>query len=311
VGTPYAIAWAEGSAGVAHYLRGSYREALARCLRAEEGLREHGVGAQWEAATLRIFAVSSLALLGRFDELAERQQAWVKDAIDRGDRYAAVNLRIGFASAVHLVADDPAAAREEVIISMQQWSKQGTHLEHFYELVALVSADLYEGKIAEAKSRVDLQWRPMQRALLTMVQTVRVHLWRLRGQTTLAAAALADGREKAVLLRQASAAARRIERERASWARPFGEILQAGIAALHGETERAIALYGDAARTAEEAEMAFVAAVARRCRGLLLGGDEGRALVEGADAWMARVAVRSPSRMAATVAPWIATMERG
>jgi hypothetical protein len=311
VGTPYAIAWAEGSAGVAHYLRGSYREALARCLRAEEELREHGVGTQWEAATLRIFAVSSLALLGRFDELAERQQAWVKDAIDRGDRYAAVNLRIGFASVVHLVADDPAAAREQVIISMQQWSKQGTHLEHFYELVALVSADLYEGKIADAKSRVDLQWRPMQRALLTMVQTVRVHLWRLRGQTTLAAAARATGRERTVLLGEASAAARRIERERASWARPFGGLLQAGVAALHGDTDRAIALYAEAARTAEEAEMAFVAAVAHRCRGFLLGGDEGRALGGGADAWMKRVGVRSPSRMAATVAPWAASGERG
>ena len=303
VGAPYATAWAEGSAGIAHYLRGSYREALSRCLHAEEALREHGVGTQWEAATLRIFAVNALALLGRFEELAEHQHAWVRDALDRGDLYAAVNLRIGFANSVRLVADDPAAAREDVAASMRQWSKQGTHLEHFYELVALVNADLYEGKLEDARGRVELQWGPMQRALLTMVQTVRIHLWRLDGQTALAVAANAPG-DRGPLLAHVAAAARRIERERASWGLPFARLLRAGAAAAEGETGRASALYDEAARAADEGEMAFVAAVARRSRGLLLGGEEGRTLVLDADAWMRRAHVRSPERMSATVAPW-------
>ena len=310
VGTPYVTAWAEGSAGIAHYLRGSYREALARCLHAEEGLREHGVGTQWEVATLRIFAVSALALLGRFEELAAHQHAWVRDALDRGDLYAAVNLRIGFANTARLAAGDPAGAREDVAASMRQWSKQGTHLEHFYELVALVNADLYEGRSADARARVELQWHPMRRALLTMVQTVRIHLWRLRGQSTLAAAAAAaqgekDASERSALLAEVAHAADRVERERAAWGLAFAKMLRAGIAEVRKETHRAIALYGEAARAADETEMAFVAAVARRSRGLLMGGDDGRALVHDADAWMRRVGVRSPARMAATVAPWV------
>jgi hypothetical protein len=306
VGTTYAIAWAEGSAGIANYLRGAYREALGRCLHAEESLRENGVGTQWEAATLRIFAVNSLALLGRFDQLAERQHAWVGDALDRGDLYAAVNLRIGFASMVRLVTDDPRSARQDVASSMREWSKQGTHLEHFYELMALANADLYEGDAESARKRLLAQWRPMRRALLMMVQNVRIHLWRLRGQTTLAAAS-AHSSGRAARLEEVTTAAVRIERERASWGLPFARMLRAGIASAQGDNERASALYDDAARAADGEGMAFVATVGRRCRGLLVGGGEGSALVGEADAWMRSCGVVSPARMAATVAPWSAS----
>ena len=303
VGTPYATAWAEGSAGVAHYLRGSYSEALSLCLRAEESLREHGGGMQWEGSTLRIFAVSSLALLGRFEELTQRQPAWARDALDRGDLYAAVNLRIGFASMARLVVDEPEAARSDVAASMSQWSKQGTHLEHFYELVALVNADLYEGRPEDAHKRVLEQWRPMRRALLTMVQSVRLHLWRMRGQTTLALAAASEA-DRPARLADVANAARQIERERAPWGNPFARMLRAGIAATQGDTARATALYAEAAREADAAEMALVAAVSRRCQGLQSGGDEGRKLVDDAEKWMRSVTVKSPERLAATVAPW-------
>ena len=309
VGTLYATTWAEGSAGIAYYLRGSCAEALVRCQRAEEILRENGAGTQWEGATLRIFAVNALALLGRFEELAERQRVWVRDALDRGDLYGAVNLRIGFANTVRLVADDPEGAREDVAASMRAWSKQGTHLEHFYELVATVNADLYESKWAEAHDRVRAVWRPMRRALLTTVQTVRIHLWRLRGETALALAA-ARPTDRAALLGEATRAARRIDREKTVWGAAFARLILAGIADLRGEAARSAALYDDAARSADAVEMAFVAAVARRSRGLVLGGEEGKALVAGAEAWMQRATVKVPDKMAATVAPWVAAGSR-
>jgi hypothetical protein len=304
VGTPYATAWAEGSAGIAHYLRGAYREALGRCVHAEGILREQSGGTQWESATIRIFAVSALTFLGHFDDLVQYQAAWVRDALDRGDLYGAVNLRIGFANMARLVVGDLDAAREDVAASMRQWSKQGTHLEHFYELVALVNADLYEGRPEEAHRRVLALWRPMRRALLTMVQNIRIHLWRMRGQTALALA-LAAKVPSAAHLADAAAAARRIEREEAPWGVPFSRMLRAGIAGAEGDRARAATLYDEAARGADEAQMAFIAAVARRCRGLQLGGSEGRKLVEDADGWMRGVGVKSPERMAATVAPWV------
>ena len=49
--------------------------------------------------------------------------------------------------------------------------------------------------------------------------------------------------------------------------------------------------------------MALHAAASRRCRGLLLGGEEGRALVQSADAWMANERILNPERMTAMLAP--------
>ena len=49
--------------------------------------------------------------------------------------------------------------------------------------------------------------------------------------------------------------------------------------------------------------MALYAAAARRCRGVLLGGEEGRVLVEAADAWMRDERIRNPERMTAMLAP--------
>ena len=306
VGTPYALAWAEGTTGLAAYLRGNYAESLDRCLHAEEMLRESGGGAQWEAATLRIFAANSLALLGRLKQLAEAQPAWVRDALDRGDLYAAVNLRIGFANAARLVADDPLAAREDVAAAMHQWSKQGTHLEHFYELVALVNADLYEGKMADARSRVLAQWRPMRRALLTMVQNVRIHLWRMRGQTTLACAAM-ETKDRAARLAEASNAAHRIECEKAAVGDPVR-------APAPRRDRRACAARPSGPRRSTPRRRVEADATdhgarrggrARAAAALELGGEEGRALVDEADAWMRGLTVKSPERLAATVAPWV------
>jgi hypothetical protein len=49
--------------------------------------------------------------------------------------------------------------------------------------------------------------------------------------------------------------------------------------------------------------MGLYAAAARRCLGLMVGGDEGRDLVAVADAWMAAQTIRNPERMTAMLAP--------
>ena len=49
--------------------------------------------------------------------------------------------------------------------------------------------------------------------------------------------------------------------------------------------------------------MLLYAVSARRQRGRLLGGDEGRSLVESADASLAAQLVRNPERMAGMLVP--------
>ena len=51
------------------------------------------------------------------------------------------------------------------------------------------------------------------------------------------------------------------------------------------------------------AEMALHLAAARRRRGELVGGDEGRGLVEESNAWMTGQGIRNPDRMSLLLAP--------
>jgi eukaryotic-like serine/threonine-protein kinase len=49
--------------------------------------------------------------------------------------------------------------------------------------------------------------------------------------------------------------------------------------------------------------MALYAAVAKRRRGELMGGDEGQALVQQADDWMRGEQIKNPQGMATMLAP--------
>jgi hypothetical protein len=59
----------------------------------------------------------------------------------------------------------------------------------------------------------------------------------------------------------------------------------------------------EAVRQFDEAQMRLYAAVARRRLGQLRGGDEGRALLAEADAWMNAQGVRDPCKLSRVIAP--------
>src|SRR5262249_62030354 len=88
-----------------------------------------------------------------------------------------------------------------------------------------------------------------------------------------------------------------------SWAKTYAGLLRASAAVLQGDTERALAQFGEAAAAAEAGEMRLHAEVARLRRGELLGGQEGRELVDAALAWMAGQKIVRPDRLAEMLSP--------
>jgi serine/threonine protein kinase/tetratricopeptide (TPR) repeat protein len=301
-GDPRTIAWVAAVEGIAGYLHGRFASALAHLERAEEIFATQCVGAAWELDTMRLFAVNCLVQLGRVVDAEARASRHLRESSFRGDLYAAVNLRIGFANLRWLASDEPDVARREIADAMAEWSKRGVHLEHFYELLALTNADLYAGRSGEALARFDERWPALRKSLLPWrVQSIRVLCQSMRGRCALAR--LEEGGGNGALLAVAAGCARRIERERAPWTTPLARTLAAGVAFRRADAPRATDLLREAARGFDAAEMGLHAAAARRVAGELVAGDEGREMVRAAEAWMTAQRIKSPERMTRMLAP--------
>jgi hypothetical protein len=224
----------------------------------------------------------------------------------RGDLRAALNLRSGLSNVVWLVRDEPERARREAQEAAAQWTRRGFHLQHQDMMLAQGQTALYVGDGASAYADVLAAWPGLVRSMLLHVQETRLESVHLRARCALAAAAGASAAALRVLLRAATADARRLARERTAWGEPLAALTRAGIANLCGRTAASIALLEAAAGGFDAVDMPLYAAAARYRLGALRGGEAGRTLRRDAEAWLLSQTVRSPPRMVAMLAPGFA-----
>jgi hypothetical protein len=85
--------------------------------------------------------------------------------------------------------------------------------------------------------------------------------------------------------------------------RPVPLLVGAGLAVLRGDLEAAVRGYRDAAASFETGDMMMNASCARWRLGELLGGDEGRALIDQARAALSAEGIVRPDRVVAMLAP--------
>jgi hypothetical protein len=241
--------------------------------------------------------------LGALGELRARQPLYLREAVDRGDLYGSVSMRIGHANLLWLVDGDADGARRDVNDAIAEWSKQGFHIEHYYEMVALTQADLYSGEGARAHERILARWRAFRGSLLHTVQMLGTMALQLRARSAIAAAGAAKDDRKGTLLASAERDARAIERRDVAWATPMSKLLLAGAAWRRTDATRAAALLREALQGFEAADMALYAAAANRCLGTVIGGEAGKARVREAEEWMAAGMVKDSARLTAMLAP--------
>lgn len=306
IGDPHAIALTTMVRGTASFLAGRFQDAFDCHQRAEATFREKCTGVAWEMDSSQIFLVDSLFWLGRWEEMARRIPVLLKEAQERGDLYfrASGTRRLHMA---YLSADEPENARVETLRCTESWSRQGFQMPRFFELIAQSEIDLYEAKAGAAWERIHDCWPSLTWSLLLRVQFLLIEARYLRARAALALAAessRANKQEEAArFLKQAEADAQRIEREKIEWGTALAGLLQAGVAAARGQAESAVALLSAAEQGFEKVGVVAHAAVARRRRGEILGGQEGKRLVDECDAWMATQKVKNPERMVALFAP--------
>ena len=304
IGHPHAIGMATLSAGCVEFLGGRFPPALELLDRAATILREQCAGVIWELDTAHIFGLWTLFSMGRQNELRRRFQRLNEEATERGDRYLAATTGTRIESLAWLADDNVSKARARADEAVQQWSRQRFHLQHLNQLCAHLDIDLYADAGAAGWHRICAARPAIEASLLLRVELLRVDIFHSSGRCAIAAAAVAD--DPRAMLRAAEGYARRLDRLRVPWASAHAISTRAGASMVRGDTETARRQLIAAVDAFDNVSMGIYAAAARRHLGNLIGGDEGRALVATADAWMIGQGITNPARMAAGIAPGFA-----
>jgi serine/threonine protein kinase len=298
---PHAQGLVTLAAGITAYMEGRWHSGLELSDRAEAIFRERCTGVAWELDTAHSFSLWSLFFLGEVAEITHRLPALLQEARERGDLYAATNLGTFVGHVTWLAADDPEGAQRDLGAVMECWSRQGFHVQHLTGLMGQLQIDLYRGAGTAAWERITGAWPALARSLFLRVQVVRIFMWHLRARSALAAAGQAPRPEP--LWRAAVADARRIERERMSWAEPLAQLIRAGVAARRGDRAAALVLLREGEAGCRAADMGLFAAAAGYRYGRLLEGNGVGAGIAQARGWMEAQGIRNPARMTALYAP--------
>jgi eukaryotic-like serine/threonine-protein kinase len=305
---PYLSALGDAAEAVAAFHLGHWTTALERAQRAEDSLRSRCTGVSKERVTVRLFALASLAQLGRFDTLAAQVRSGLEDSRRRGDLYASINLRTGLPSLWWLAADAPDEAERLASAAMEAWRCRTFLLPDFFHLQARVEIDLYRGEGASALRRLHAARPALRRSLLMRIQVVRVLHRDLHGRALLSVAHAPEGTARH--LRLARKEAWRLLREDAAWSRPLGERLMAGVAMLEGRRTDAAVHLEAAALQFRDLDMAAHAATAAAALARIHPERHGAPTAASLEALRA-LGVRAPARFARLHLPALDALLQG
>ncbi len=279
--------------GVTAFLEQRFHDGCELLERAEAVLREKCAGAICELDTSVIFWSFCMLNVGAWIKLSRRVPLLIKEAEERGDLYAGIALRGRTAYLLHLVADDLEAARLLERDVRTYVPSTGFASPHYWTWFARVETSLYAGDGGEAWNEIERVWPVFARSLLPRVQMVYLESRYLRARC-----ALMVGR-----LDQAESERRRIQRQQSGWGNALATLIWASVALARGNRAEALEAAEIAERSFETFRVDHYCAAIRRRRGQLLGGDQGRALIQSADARMAEQNIRNPERFTAMLVP--------
>jgi len=290
----------------AAYLSGRWKETRRLIAEVESISRsEWSDEARYELDNGRMLANAALTYLGEVGSFHDEFAPLVAEARERHNVHILTNLQSGMNIINFLARGRNEDARRMLDEAIGFWSPERIHIPHFVDLYGRVQTALYEGDGHAAHQSVEAMRPRLARSLLLHGPYFRLNVRDLAGRSAVAAAAAStDVAAREPLLRAAEGEAAGLEGERVSaWASPLAKVIRAGVAAVRGDEARSVDALRDAATGFAAADMLLHASAVRRQLGALLGGDEGRALVDDAEAWMSTRTVTRYEEISAILAP--------
>jgi hypothetical protein len=282
--------------GIAEFTMGRWATAVPQLDEADKLLRERCTGVAWELDTAHAFALWALCYEGDFTELGRRTAVLLKEAEERGDLYAYATFgTFHHPHAILAANDDPVAARKFLDESRAAWVTNGFYLQDLCALMTDALIDTYEDRGEIGYQRYADNWKKIKASQLLRSQCIASLTYHFRARAALNGAMKGNRPD---LIRAAEKDAKRILRENVAWTQPYGRLLEAGIAIVKKNDERAVALLRDAAEGLDRVDMFSHAASARLALGEIVGGTEGETLVRQATEWFTAHGVRNARAMA-------------
>jgi hypothetical protein len=184
--------------------------------------------------------------------------------------------------------------------AIDDWPPDEFRIPHYIGMLGEGQLALYLGDAVRAVRAATTAWPGFVRSQLPRIQNLRINALTLRARSMLA---LAAGDPTHHVLAHVARDIAAVEREAMPWSDAIAALLRGGLAAVRRDDAAALRLLADAEARFAATDMAMHAATARRRRGELLGGEDGRRLVEAADREMRERGVANPERMTAMYAP--------
>jgi hypothetical protein len=270
-GDPYAHAIVQGFGGIAECAAMRFADAIASLRAAIDRFATQVPGSAFETTTLRFYLFVALAYAGRYGELRPMLEQAVADAVDRGDRYAAIMLRLGILNSTWLFAGDPARSRREIEEARRALPGDRFRAVHYQALVAECYLDLYESHYERAHERLHATLPAIRRALMLELQVYRSELAALRGRVAFALATRKTGAERERLVREGLATRTHVAVMPGPLGRVNERVVRANAAALRGQRSEARAILE--AMAADDASDAYLSRQVARLVLAEQGGD--------------------------------------
>lgn len=286
---PHTTALSILETGFAAYMQGNWIKSYQMFTKAEPILQEQCTNVTWEMDTAHYFLVRTLLFLGKITELTQQLSTFLKDAQERGDLFAATNLRI-WSHMVFLAADEPEEASKEIEAAMASWVRKSFDLQHYWRLYTEVEIDLYQNNFELAWQRIQKIWPVLSSSFFLRTQIIAIESFHLRARTALALATQAQNSQQDPnkYLTIAEKDAKRIYKEKATWGNALASLVLASIADIRGQKEQAINYLVDAEVGFETTQMELYLAVCLYRRSQLIETSEKEALQKRSMDWFAK-----------------------
>lgn len=299
--SPYLRAMVFMSHGYVHWTNFRLTEAVAQLAQAERLFREACVNAGWELTNARVGLLNALWNGGHLWKQNELAREWLRDARERGDRYAGTQLLCsGLAYQRFLRDDDPDGCDHALSDSLLGWPDV-FQVPHWSQYLGRQLLAIYRGQ-GGAYPLLRDNWERLRNSQLLRASYLAFLTYADAGWACLDEARLVQGSERKSLLQQAERFARKAADTRRPLAAALAGQIRAQSALLSGRHDAAI----DGLQEAEEslrAQQSVYQFPTAYLLGRLLGGREGESRRARALAWADAEGVANPARWFAMFAP--------